>query len=72
MGDGRRGGRVLRFAVTGALLVTPLVGCGEDESPEGTETINEPPDPEPELHVNEPPDEPAEEPTAEDTQPEPE
>ena len=38
MGDGRRGGRVLRFAVTGALLVTPLVGCGEDESPEGTET----------------------------------
>lgn len=48
MGDDRkRGSRVLRFAVTGALLVAPMAGCGDDE---GEHTMNEPA---PEPMVNE-------------------
>lgn len=70
MGDGKRGGRVSRFVVTGALLVTPLAGCGEDEPHEGVETINEPP--EPELAVNVPPDEEPEETVEDEPAPEPE
>ena len=72
MGDDRkRGSRVLRFAVTGALLVSPLAaGCGDDEDdhvyvnePAPQPTINEMPepdgpvvpDPEPPPTVNAPP-----------------
>lgn len=53
MGDDRkRGSRVLRFAVTGALLVAPLTaGCGDDE--DDHIYINEPA---PEPAVNEPVD----------------
>jgi hypothetical protein len=73
MGDDKkiaRGSRVLRFAVSSALLVSPMaVGCGSDEVSvnEPVETINEPmPDPvvnepiDPPPTVNEPPQQPPE------------
>ena len=44
----RRAGRVLRFVVSGALLVAAPVACGGSSPPTGP---NEP-------HVNEPPQEP--------------
>ena len=37
---GERKNRVLRFAVSGALLVAPVAACGNDEEP----TINMPPE----------------------------
>ena len=73
MGDGNGPSRVLRFVVTGALMMGPLAGCGEEEGPtvnEPVETINEPPD---EPTINEPPEEPEPEPpTANEVAPEPE
>ena len=59
--DERRAGRVLRFAVTGALLAAPLSGCGDGAPVEVNEpapeqpTINEPASPDPEP-VAEPPE----------------
>jgi hypothetical protein len=49
MKERKIGSRVLRFAVSGALLVLPLGGCGEDDD---DVHVNEPA-PEP-VHVNEP------------------
>ncbi len=66
MADETGPNRVLRFVVTGALMVGPLsAGCGEEPAVnEPVETINEPPEqpmPEP---VEEPaPDLPVDEPT---------
>ncbi|MCC7536031.1 MAG: hypothetical protein IT379_07450 [Deltaproteobacteria bacterium] len=58
----RKLGKVLRFAVSGALLVATPVACGSSQSPQPLDTreINEPP--QREEHPNEsPPEQPEEE-----------
>ena len=78
MGDSNDGPRVLRFVVTGALLLSPMAGCGGSE-----DTINEPAPEQPTINelpeedtINEPPPEeeepPVEEPTVNEVAEEPE
>jgi len=62
---GKRSGKALRFAVSGALLVAPAAGCGNETAPEEP-TINVPyEEPTPNVPA-EPQTEPVPNPTAPD------